>query len=130
ATNTPEAPAALQSPPAETEADAIFTTVPQSASDFLARGMAHSARGRRAEALADFTAAIERDPTLAEAYFQRGILNFERNVALSLADFNTAVTLAPDRADYIHWRGRAHSWTDNHEAALADYTRAIELAPE
>ena len=54
-----------------------------------------SRRGARDEAIALFTKAIELDPTLAAAYYGRGVAHNETDVDLSLADLTKAIELDP-----------------------------------
>jgi tetratricopeptide (TPR) repeat protein len=48
----------------------------------------------------------------------------------ALADFDTAVELAPEYADAYFYRGLTHYTLVNREAALQDFERYLELAPE
>lgn len=81
--------------------------------------------------LADLTKAIERNPSSAKAFAQRGeayrLMNCYRE---ALLDFNQAIGLKPDYAWAFAHRGEAHHLSDNHEDALADFSQAIALKPD
>jgi tetratricopeptide (TPR) repeat protein len=47
----------------------------------------------------------------------------------SLADLDEAIQLNPSNADAYYGRGLAYSASQQYESAIADFTRAIELAP-
>src|SRR5262249_47858290 len=53
--------------------------------------------GKKAEAVADYTAALKRDPLLAPAYVNRGLARLElKDPAEALADFDHALALGQD----------------------------------
>ena len=64
---------------------------------YFNRGLAHARLGAREKAIADYTDAIRRDPSLAIAYHNRG---FEHELAgrfkLALSDYRRALDIAPE----------------------------------
>lgn len=91
-----------------------------------------------AESLGNTEAAIEMlnralqiDPGNAIAYGRRGLIRGRMgNHVLAMEDLNTAVKLSPDDPILLNSRGYAYNvWIRNHEAALRDYSRVIELEP-
>ena len=77
-----------------------------------------------------YTKAIELDPTLADAYNNRGTAKHKLGQhAAALADYNRAIELDPTLAAAYNNRGTAKHKLGQHAAALADYNRAIELNP-
>ena len=77
----------------------------------------------------DFDRAIELDPTNAQNYIYRS--QYRRFVAkdngLALADLNKAVELNPTAHAYMNRASFYQHDLKNFEAAIEDYTRAIEL---
>jgi tetratricopeptide (TPR) repeat protein len=45
----------------------------------------------------------------------------------AIADFSRQIEIEPDNADAYRYRSAAYARKQNHEAALADYDRAIEM---
>ena len=58
----------------------------------------------------------EERPTRTRAIFDRAI-----------ADFTREIEIEPDNADAYRYRSTAYARKQNHEAALANYNRAIEM---
>jgi tetratricopeptide (TPR) repeat protein len=124
--------------------DAIEKSVsspPQQAPAYAGRGLAHGmlALQRKAKnedfqedydcADMDFAAAKEKDPDYSGTY------NNEGAVWIARQDFQKAVTaldlaieLNPSLAKAFLNRGKAHSNLKHNDLAIADFTRAIELA--
>jgi tetratricopeptide (TPR) repeat protein len=72
------------------------------------------------KAIADYTAAINLDPTNALAYFQRGIVHYRfKNYDQAIADFTQAITLDDDYLDAYTNLGIAYA------EGKQDYGRAI-----
>jgi tetratricopeptide (TPR) repeat protein len=78
-------------------------------------------------ALQAFNMALAQDPTLMEAWTNRAIVRFEqRDFAGSISDLTQALTLGAN-ATALYNRGFAYQAQEEWEAALADYTHALEL---
>ncbi len=98
------------------------------------RGALFHTVGRYDEALADF-AQVNRTLLLrsnnVEALYNRAIsfqlLGFLED---ALDDLNRANELSPDRPDIVYSRARVHSTLANHNEAIADYERTVELCSE
>jgi tetratricopeptide (TPR) repeat protein len=100
---------------------------------YRARAMAYrdSVHGDTSEALADLTAAVETDPTYAEAYRSRGVVLLgQGDYYGAMADFNKALELDPKWALGYYTRGMALLDHDHRDQAIADLRRVIELQPE
>jgi tetratricopeptide (TPR) repeat protein len=81
-------------------------------------------------ALEHFTHAIELDPDYAEAYIQRGYVNwYLEKDEQALADYNLALELTPTDTAIYELRGRVYHRLGEYERALADLTHAIGLDP-
>src|SRR5262245_18741981 len=76
----------------------------------LEMGLAHAGQGEYDRAIADFTAAIRQEPTLAEAYFQRAeALRLTGEYARPAAYYAAVVRLEPGHARAILQRGLMHA---------------------
>ncbi len=90
------------------------------------RGETYAAMGRHEEALADFTRAIELDPSHAAVLRDRGVALGRRDDELA-ADYTQVIDIDLNDARAMSSRGQANRAMGRHEEALADFTRAIEL---
>lgn len=86
-------------------------------------------RGKKqmfAEAISDYTTALEKAPNYAWAFRGRGYAHLSRGDAkLALADFNEALRAKPDDFNLTFMRGRANSQAQNWDAAIVDFTSAL-----
>jgi serine/threonine protein kinase len=85
------------------------------------------------QALANYTKAIELDPTYTYAYYSRAILkaNELRDPAGALADYSKTIELNPRFASAYHGRAILEAEIFNNLIrALTDYNKAIELDPQ
>jgi tetratricopeptide (TPR) repeat protein len=116
--------------------DHAITSEPLSARDLVAtyinRGILRVRAGRTSEGIRDFNAAIERDPSIAEAWFNRGVaLMRTAGPAEALPSFNAAVERATNRPALAHFgRAVALEALGNVRGAYADYRRASQLDPD
>src|SRR5947209_5385332 len=68
---------------------------------------------------------------LARACFDRGVAHFQkREWDKAIAAFTDALRHEPAHPTGHYFRGRCHAAAENYVAAVADFTRAIELAPD
>lgn len=95
------------------------------------RGLLQASAGDTGAAIADFTAGIERDPSLAAAYLNRGnALMRAQRYSEARADFDQAISLKVADAHVAYFnRGGAQEELGNKVAAYRDYLKAQELAP-
>ena len=102
-----------------------------SAIDYFNRGVIEKANGDFDSAIADYTRAIELDPTYAAAYSNRGNAKQAKgDLDGAIADCNRAIELDPKDAMAHKNRGVAKKAKGDLEGAIADYNRAIELDPK
>ncbi|GLS23293.1 hypothetical protein GCM10007874_63130 [Labrys miyagiensis] len=63
--------------------------------------------------------------------FNRAVGYIETSqIDLAIADFDQAISLAPDHADYYTQRGNAYYAKQKYDQAIGDYSKAIELKPD
>src|SRR5947209_4084579 len=95
----------------------------------LERGLMLYEQGRYRRALAAFDEAVREQPSAA-AYTNRGTTRIRLgDTAGAIADFTSALTLAPDDAEIFFNRGNARLVAGDPRGALADFTRAVGLRP-
>ena len=87
-----------------------------------------------------YTKAIEMDPELSRAYFNRAncivysLPNIShcigpKDLAAALADFDKAIELEPSNTEYLTYRANCLSDMKMYDEAIADFTRAIAIDP-
>ena len=117
--------------------DEAIRLVPD-ALDYVNRGRAYRKLEKLAAAEADFTEAIRLDPGSAAAHFFRGELYQGKSLnTKAIADLGTAIQLAsgkPDPgfplAEAYEIRGLCRMLSDQIDAAVQDFTAAIEREPQ
>lgn len=78
-----------------------------------------------------FTEAIEKNPSDAGAYYQRGMMLVNKGQAdEAIRDFNKAISLKPKFAAAYDGRGIAYSKMGKPFEAHQEFSRAIEMDPE
>ncbi len=84
------------------------------------------------QAISQYTAALELDPTDAEAYYQRGSLYYKQaDYDKAIADFSNAIEHGYVPLSYPYYdRARANYEVGDYKATVRDYTRSLELDPD
>jgi eukaryotic-like serine/threonine-protein kinase len=105
---------------------------PEFAWGYFNRGCVLDRTGNKAAAVVDFTASLDRDPTLVPALVNRGLARLElQENALALADFDQALALGAGDASVSAGRGMALERQGRHreaDAAFADcFAHAVVL---
>jgi tetratricopeptide (TPR) repeat protein len=81
-------------------------------------------------AIADFTKAIELDPTYVTAYSSRGLAWQKKSqYENAIADFTEVIRLDPTDFGAYHDRGDTQALRLDYDKAIADYSEAIRLLP-
>jgi tetratricopeptide (TPR) repeat protein len=107
---------------------------PEHADALYLRGTARKALGQVEAAISDMDAVLRIDPSYHEAYLVRGGLHYlQQHWEQAVADFTAAIEHLPEGApnvrECLYLRGMAAQQLGEHSAAIADFTRTIELAP-
>jgi tetratricopeptide (TPR) repeat protein len=92
---------------------------------YLERGNAHRFMGEQDEALADYQAAVARNPSLAAAHAGIALIYIQRHdIPHALESLNKSIALKPVMETYYQ-RGQIMENQGDHRKAIEDYTRAI-----
>lgn len=103
---------------------------PKKAGEFVARGERKLKAGRYDAAVKDFSAALAKDDTNAQALYLRGKAFTDKGDARTgLEDLTAAVKLEGDKYEYRVARGVALRATGKADDALADFSAAIRNDP-
>lgn len=112
--------------------DGEFMSPRDRAGTLVNRGVLKLRRGTYPEATRDFDQAVKIQPTMAEAYVNRGAASIgQRRYADSLPDINKGLELGvqePAKAYYN--RALAYEGLDDAKSAYFDYQKALEMQPE
>ena len=100
----------------------VATTRAQTAADWRRQAERHDAADKYAEAVADYTKAIELDPADAPTWHLRGCSQFKAGkIAESIADFDRYITLNP-KAKVSHWqRGISYYYAGRWDDGIAQF---------
>lgn len=98
------------------------------------RGIMRKSLGHVEMAICDMDAVLRIDPHCYEAFFVRGGLHYlQQHCEQAIADLTVAIEQNPEVAanicEGLYLRGVAFQQLGEHRLAIADFTRAIELAP-
>ncbi len=112
----------------------ILGQEPQTAADYYKRAEAREAKADFDGAIADYSRAIAIDPKFVEAYCGRAHGRDTRkdtDAVISDWDQCIALTSTDDKFLFMYYfqRGEARSIKSDYDAAIADFTRSIEIRP-
>lgn len=112
--------------------DSEFMNARDRAGTLVNRGVLKLRRGTYPEAARDFDQAVKIQPTMGEAYVNRGAASIgQRRYAESLPDLNKGLELGvqePAKAYYN--RALAYEGLEDAKSAYFDYQKAAEIQPE
>ncbi|MFL5327913.1 MAG: tetratricopeptide repeat protein [Gemmataceae bacterium] len=98
---------------------------------FYFRGLCQRQLNDPKGALADFSTALELEPTFADAYRERaGLLAVLGQYEPALADATHWIQFSPDCADAYSLRGEIYARLRAVASAVSDYREALRLAPD
>lgn len=107
---------------------------PQHYQSWFVRGICHDRIGENEESAACWTGCIALEPTMARAYWNRGVIRLWQGKAAPAAsrfrhaesDFTRALELQPDWHDALMDRAVARKALKDYEGAIADVDKAIQ----
>jgi tetratricopeptide (TPR) repeat protein len=95
-----------------------------------ARGFACRRKGDFHGAIAEYSRAIELDPTHFKAYFNRGFAYDKlRNFTAAIADYSRALAIDPKNAYAYYNRGISYDRSGDFDFAIRDFTMAMQILP-
>ena len=93
-------------------------------------GLSHYGKGEYAQAIEEFTRAIEFYPEFSVAYHNRALAHAERSeFDKTIADCSKAIAIRPSFAAPYLTRASAYYLRQSYDRVIADCTKAIELDP-
>jgi len=98
---------------------------------YNSRGQQHFNKKEYKEAYEDVTTAINIDPKNSIPYVNRCVINLygRKDYDHALEDCNAAIRLSDKSSMAYNHRGFAYEMKKNREAAVADYSKALEIDP-
>jgi tetratricopeptide (TPR) repeat protein len=94
----------------------------------LARGHAFFKANDFTNAAAEYSRAIQDDPSVYQGYYWRGIANARMNKdGDAAADFRKVVAIVPQHAGAFNWLGWLHYKNGRYDDAIADFSQSIRL---
>lgn len=102
------------------------------AATFVNRGVIQLRRKDYVEARADFDTAVKLDPTMGEAFVNRGAtLVAQRRFQEGVVEIDRGLALGADEPEKAYFnRALAHEGLDDMKAAWLDYQKALEIRPD
>ena len=102
------------------------------AGTYINRGVMHMNRSDYAGARADFNSAIKVDPTLGEAWVNRGAVNIiDKRYKDGISDIDKGLGLGTEEPAKAYYnRGVAYEGIDDEKSAYLDYQQALTLKPD
>lgn len=101
------------------------------AGTYVNRGVLYLVGGDYGAAETDFDTALSIDPSMGEAYINRGAAEIaQRRWSQGIADIDRGLPLKPEQPEKAYFnRAIAREQLEDVRGAYADYQKAIELAP-
>jgi tetratricopeptide (TPR) repeat protein len=104
----------------------VDTQNPRTARDYYERGLKHEKSTRLAEALADYTKAVDLDPRFFDAHFSRSSLYAEmKDYRTSIEALTAGLEARPKDYSASFNRGLYHEYLREYDDAIANYTQAL-----
>ena len=102
----------------------------RSAEGYLDEGNVYFNVGQYSLAADRYGRALETDPTLVAAYYNRAnALTRSGDYETALGDYDKALLLQPNDADALNNRGMLHLYRASYEDALRDFDSALTMEP-
>ncbi|APG10806.1 hypothetical protein BKD09_20965 [Bradyrhizobium japonicum] len=98
---------------------------------YFNRGSANNIKGEYELAIADYSAAIEADPTAERAYYCRAVAHYHLgDFDRALADLDRTIQLNSRNRIAHYARGLIYSRKGDYDRAIGDYTRSVQLTSQ
>jgi tetratricopeptide (TPR) repeat protein len=97
---------------------------------YIASGLAYGLGRRYDQALSDFSIALAKDPSNAEAYNNKGLYFTEKGTLDSAYVYlNKAISMKQDFYQAWYNRGNTYAKAGDFKKAIEDYNKALEIKP-
>lgn len=117
--------------PTTTDLEALESGDPETAWEWVNRGLALHSNGRAAEAIAAYDRAIAIDPTDSNAWANRGITKFwSGDPAGAVADFDKASELNPAERIAMNGKGLIALQEQRYLDAVVEFTMSLRAQPD
>ena len=94
-------------------------------------GLAYQDEGNHSNAIEHYSRAIEFNPQMVAAYYNRGTCYaYQNKYDRAISDYDKVIELDPDDAAAYHNRGTCYRSKGEYDRAIIDYDKAIELEPD
>ena len=108
----------------------IIETDLQSPTACNSRGIASANEAQYENAIAEFTRAVNRDPTFADAYYNRAIVYAVLGqLGQAVADLTRVIEIKPEFTQAYRNRGIIQAALGQYGQAITDFTKVLELDP-
>lgn len=109
----------------------ILLTACASAQDMFLQGVNAEQKNNSREALDYYAAALAKDPSMAKAYNNRGLILYkDKQYQDAITEFDQALKVKPDYAAALSNRGLVLEAMNDPKAAMAQYEKAVSLDPK
>ncbi|HMP54551.1 MAG TPA: tetratricopeptide repeat protein, partial [Candidatus Melainabacteria bacterium] len=86
--------------------------------------------GDEKSALKDYKSALAIDSKCGAAYFNTGrIMSGRKNYSGAIAQYSKAIACEPENIEYLGARGKLYDTNGDHNKAIADYTKVLQIRP-
>lgn len=110
--------------------EASLKAHPDGTDAYVLEGRAYDARGKYVMAIAQYSAALARNPKDWAALYYRCLAWFDaEDYQAAIRDCTAVLEAFPGKADVLIDRGKAYHHASDFDAAIADYTEAIKSRP-
>lgn len=104
---------------------------PKNADSYTERGLYNAKQNYFPLALADLNKAVELAPDNYRPYYERAGIYYEQKMMKeALVDINASIALDSSQERLFTVKGFMHAFLNEHEKAVADFTKAIQLNPK
>lgn len=106
----------------------VLASSQSQADKFYQQGLEAHKHGQLFQALDAYTKALQLNPQLTNAYFNRGLIYVEKpDYDAAIRDFTKAIELNDKDADFYNERGICYNEKKESDKAIEDFTKAISL---
>jgi tetratricopeptide (TPR) repeat protein len=111
--------------------DVLKKRIKRETGNHIFRAIQNDDQGKHAQAIDEFTKAIEINPDYADSYNKRGLVYYgQTKYEQAIKDYDLAIRINPKYTDAYNNRGIIYFEMEKYDLAISDYSKAIELDPK